>query len=135
MRQEVKFKFVVTMPDSIDEGTVYITTHYNTAIHKCMCGCGNEVVTPLSPNDWHFCYNGESISLSPSIGNWSFECQSHYWIESGQVVWAQSWSKHRIEKNRKADILSRGLKGKYVGKTKWWTSILYRLISFLHIKL
>jgi hypothetical protein len=135
MKQEVKFKFVKSVPDSLDEGTIYITTHYNTAIHKCMCGCGNEVVTPLSPNDWHFCYNGESISLSPSIGNWSFECQSHYWIDSGQVVWAQSWSKHRIEKNRKADILSRELKGKYVGKTKRWKSILYRLISFLHIKL
>ncbi|MFC4855982.1 DUF6527 family protein [Actinophytocola glycyrrhizae] len=24
-------------------------------------------------------FNGETVSLSPSIGNWSFPCRSHYY--------------------------------------------------------
>ncbi|WP_394706442.1 DUF6527 family protein [Draconibacterium orientale] len=134
MRQEVKFKFVKTVPDSLDEGTVYITTHYNTAIHKCMCGCGNEVVTPFSPNDWSLCYDGESISLSPSIGNWSFECQSHYWIESNTVIWDKRWSSHRIERNRNADLRDRKANDNFSRNSKGWLSVLYRLFSFFHIK-
>jgi hypothetical protein len=107
MKKKVKFKFVKVIPDSLDEGTVYITIHYNTAIHKCVCGCGNEVGTPLSSNDWELSYNGESISLYPSIGNWSFECQSHYWIRNSKVVWAEKWSKNQIEENRKKDIVKK----------------------------
>lgn len=26
--------------------------------------------------------------LRPSVGNWSFPCQSHYWIDNGRVRWA-----------------------------------------------
>lgn len=76
---------------------------YGTAIHKCVCGCGNEVVTPFSPTDWELSYNGESVSLSPSIGNWSFECQSHYWIVENKIMHASKWNKYEIEHNRKID--------------------------------
>jgi hypothetical protein len=31
---------------------LYVSLEYATAIHACACGCGNEVVTPLSPNGW-----------------------------------------------------------------------------------
>ena len=61
------------------------------------------MVTPLSPTDWSLTYNGESISLSPSIGNWSFECRSHYWIEKGTCRWAGPWSKEQIEAGRTHD--------------------------------
>lgn len=89
---KISHKFVDNIPDEIDEGTIYISLKYNTAIHKCACGCGKEVVTPFSPVNWSFSYNGKDVSLRPSIGNWSFDCRSHYWIKNGHIQWAGSIS-------------------------------------------
>jgi hypothetical protein len=44
------------------------------------------------------------LSLSDSIGNWSFPCQSHYWIEHSRVHWAGAWSKDMIDVNRADDL-------------------------------
>ena len=68
-----------------------------------MCGCGNKVVTPLSPTDWELSFNGKTVSLSPSIGNWNFECKSHYWIIKNSVKYARKWSSWKIEDGRKHD--------------------------------
>src|SRR5438105_429268 len=89
--------FVESFPTDLEEGRLYISIPYATAAHKCCCGCGNQVVTPLTPTDWSLTYDGESVSLSPSIGNWSFECRSHYWIRRSQVVWARAWSAREIK--------------------------------------
>ena len=99
----LQHKFVEFMPDRIEEGILYISVEYCTAIHKCVCGCGNEVVTPLSPTDWELTFNGESVSLSPSIGNWSFECQSHYWIIKNRIKYSRKWSSEEIESGREMD--------------------------------
>lgn len=80
--------FIVTVPDDLEEGVLYVSMTYATAIHLCACGCREEVVTPISPNDWQLGYDGEDISLTPSIGNWRLPCRSHYWIRSGRVDWA-----------------------------------------------
>lgn len=96
-------RFVEFIPENIDEGILYISVKYCTAIHKCVCGCGNEVVTPLSPTDWEFTFNGETISLSPSIGNWNFECRSHYWIRNNRIVHSRSWSREEVDFGRKND--------------------------------
>ena len=32
-------------------------------------------------------YNGKEISLTPSIGNYEFPCQSHYFIRHNRVEW------------------------------------------------
>jgi len=90
-------RFVEFIPEAVDEGVLYVSMEYATAIHKCCCGCGNEVVTPLSPVDWTLIYDGTAITLHPSIGNWGFACQSHYWIRGDSVIWAGRWSKRRIE--------------------------------------
>lgn len=100
----LKHKFVDKIPDSVEEGVVYVSIPYETVIHKCCCGCGSEVVTPLSPTDWSVTFNGESISLEPSIGNWSFKCRSHYWITENEVIWSTKWSDKRIEEVRKRDF-------------------------------
>jgi hypothetical protein len=101
--ETLEYKFVKSIPEVIENMTLYVSMEYGTAIHKCVCGCGNEVITPFSPTDWEFTYNGEAISLNPSIGNWSFECQSHYWIVENKIIHASKWSKHEIDYNRKAD--------------------------------
>jgi hypothetical protein len=84
-----KYKFVSLIEKEIEEGIIYISIPYNVAIHKCACGCGEKVITPLDPNQWSFIYDGEDISLYPSIGNWSYKCKSHYIIKKGMVLWVK----------------------------------------------
>lgn len=105
MRQKLKLRheFVDCIPDALKECVIYISIPYATAIHKCFCGCGHEVVTPFSPTDWTLIFNGESVSIKPSIGNWSFPCQSHYWITHNQVEWAEQWSRDQIDCGREYD--------------------------------
>jgi hypothetical protein len=76
-------------------------------IHRCCCGCGEKVVTPLSPGEWQLSYNGEDVSLYPSIGNSRFPCGSHYWIKSGKVVWAPKLSLAEAEAARRLDRATR----------------------------
>jgi hypothetical protein len=87
----IQHKFVEFIPDTLEEGILYITLEYATALHKCACGCGNEVVTPLTPKDWKLIFDGKTVSLYPSIGNWRFPCRSHYWIENNQIIDANRW--------------------------------------------
>jgi hypothetical protein len=103
----LKHEFVEFIPDDLQENTVYVSVSFATAVHKCFCGCGNEVVTPLSPTDWQLTYDGQSISLYPSIGNWNFKCRSHYWIERNKVKWARSWTQKEIDSGRAWDTLSK----------------------------
>jgi hypothetical protein len=94
-------QFVETIPKELNNNVLYISLKYNTIIHKCPCGCGEEVVTPLSPYDWKLTYNGESISLYPSIGNWNYKCRSHYWIKNSTVVWSGNMEDEQILLHRK----------------------------------
>lgn len=100
---QLKQCFVEFIPDEIDDATLYISMEYGTVRHKCCCGCGEHVVTPLSPTDWKLTFDGETISLHPSIGNWSFDCRSHYWIRNGRVTWAPQWTQSQIDAGRRAD--------------------------------
>ncbi len=105
MRQEsIAHEFVEFVPERPRQGVLYVSLTYNTAVHTCCCGCGSEVVTPISPVDWSLRYDGESVSLSPSIGNYSFPCRSHYWITKGRVEWAPIPSMRKIEIDREADL-------------------------------
>ena len=112
---KLKYEFVEFIPDDLIEGTVYVSLTYSTAAHKCCCGCGNKVVTPLSPTDWKLIFDGVSISLYPSIGNWSFKCRSHYWIRNNKIIWAPKWSQEEIDEGRAYD---QSAKEKYFDPTK-----------------
>lgn len=102
-RQSLTFEFVDYIPDLIDDGILYIAPRYDATIHRCACGCGNEVSAPLSPTDWTLVFDGKTVSLDPSIGNWSFPCRSHYWIRRNRIIWAPRWSDEMIERNREHD--------------------------------
>jgi hypothetical protein len=98
--QTVKHIFVESVPGELEAGVLYISMDYATTIHSCLCGCGREVVAPLSPTDWKLVFDGESVSLSPSIGSWSFPCESHYWIKRNRVRWSTKMSRQRIDAGR-----------------------------------
>ena len=105
------YEFVEFIPDAIEEGKIYVSIDYATVVHKCACGCGKEVVTPLSPTEWKLVFDGKTVSLDPSIGNWGFPCRSHYWVKNNRALWAEDWSQSRIDANRAHDRLS-GIEGK-----------------------
>lgn len=111
----MQHRFVEIIPDTVEDGVLYISLKYCTAIHKCVCGCGNEVVTPISPTDWKLIFDGKTVSLSPSIGNWNFNCQSHYWIKRNEIVYAREWDKVEIQFGRTND---KKRKEKYYNKEK-----------------
>jgi hypothetical protein len=52
-------------------------------------------------------YDGESISLVPSIGNWNSVCRSHYIIRQGNVIEADSWSDQQVENEHRRDRLAK----------------------------
>ena len=96
-------KYVGNIPEKLDDGIFYICERYHIAAHKCCCGCGQEVITPLTPADWLIKNDNNLITLFPSIGNWSFACQSHYWIKRNKIVWSTRMSKKEIERVRAKD--------------------------------
>jgi hypothetical protein len=102
-RDTLRHEFVEFIPRELEDGVLYVSMVYATAIHSCCYGCGNRVVTPLSPADWKLIFDGRSISLEPSIGNWSFPCQSHYWITKNNVILERRWSKREIPAVRRKD--------------------------------
>lgn len=100
-------EFVDSMPPELQPGVLYISIHFRTTMHLCACGCGNDVVLPLRPSAWSLTYDGESISMSPSVGNWSFACRSHYWIRSGRIDWARDWSNEQVAAGRHQTLVER----------------------------
>jgi hypothetical protein len=101
--QTLKHRFVRNVPRDLDPGVLYISMDYATAVHSCCCGCGDRVVTPFTPTDWRMTFDGESVSLHPSVGNWNQKCRSHYVIQGNRVQEAGAWSASQVEAERRRD--------------------------------
>jgi hypothetical protein len=113
--RQLEHRFVQHIPDSLEPGVLYISMEYGTAAHSCCCGCGEEVVTPFTPTDWKMAFDGETVSLWPSVGNWNLACRSHYVIDHGQVVEAGRWSDKQVLAERRRD---KAAKARYYGTPK-----------------
>lgn len=96
-------RFVDTVPEMLSPGILYVAAEHGVMMHLCACGCGSEVSLPLSPIDWRLTFDGDSISVSPSVGNWSLPCRSHYVIDRSNVRWAGDWAEEQIEEGRSLD--------------------------------
>ena len=103
----LQHRFVDDMPEVLEPGVLYLSMRYATAMHLCCCGCGREVVTPLAPAQWRMAFDGESVSLHPSIGSWALPCRSHYFIRSGQVLEAPPWSEEEVAWGQSRDKRAR----------------------------
>lgn len=107
MTDRFRHEFVDMVPDTLNEGVLYVSLLYLTIAHLCACGCGSEVHLAISPVDWSFSFDGQALSLSPSVGNWSLPCRSHYWIIDGLVGRSSGWSQKRIALARRHDDVIR----------------------------
>ncbi len=96
-------RFVKHIPERLEPGVLYVSIDYASAAHSCCCGCGEEVVTPFTPTDWRMTFDGETISLWPSVGNWNLRCRSHYVIDRGQVLESGPWSDAQVAAERRRD--------------------------------
>lgn len=101
--ERLQHRFVHYIPSQLEPGVLYISMEYATAAHSCCCGCGEEVVTPFTPTDWKMTFDGDTVSLWPSVGSWTLACRSHYIIESGRVLAAPPWSDRQIAFGRMQD--------------------------------
>ena len=104
---KVKHEFVEFIPKEREEGVLYVSIPYATAVHNCFCGCGLKVVTPISPVGWQVTFDGETVTLFPSVGSWNFPCRSHYFIRRDTVVWGEYMSQYEIERGRARDQKAR----------------------------
>lgn len=119
---EIRPQFVESFPRSLEEGVLYISLKFRSACHRCCCGCGTKIITPLRPTEYRLAERGGLASLYPSIGNWDHPCQSHYVIRDNRVLWVEGMSKAEIARGRAVD---EALKSEYFAKTRvcWWRKV------------
>ena len=104
MRDRIlEHRFVESFPDVLEPSVLYVSLEYGSVAHSCCCGCGEEVVTPLTPTDWNITYDGEAVTLHPSVGSWTLPCRSHYVIRRNQVFDAPPWSDEEVAAERCRD--------------------------------
>ena len=100
---EIHPQFVEFVPEELLPRVLYISERFNIALHLCCCGCGEEVVTPLNNAGWEIFRMSGKVSIWPSIGNWDYPCQSHYFIKRNRVVWAEPMAKAAIQRVKQRD--------------------------------
>lgn len=101
--KKYKIEFVDRIPKELKDGILYVCIECKVIIHKCACGCGEKTVTPIDKeNGWTMKYDGQTITLRPSIGNFSMNCKSHYYITDNKVEWLNNYK--QIVNNEKQTI-------------------------------
>lgn len=134
-RQMISHRFVDTMPEELEEGVLYVSIRHRIALHCCFCGCGIEISAPLAPIEWKLIFDGESVSLSPSIGVWGLPCQSHYWIKRNRIHWSGKLSPEKIERIRERERAEHsGLPGEEierVGESPPQRGVITRILDYL----
>lgn len=104
MADQIEPVFVEFIPEVLEAGKLYLSIRFRTASHLCACGCGLKVVTPIKPAKWRFTYDGESVSLSPSVGRWQLPCKSHYCIVKNEIIWARPFSEREMASVQRRDV-------------------------------
>jgi len=83
--------FVKRVPKDLEQGVLYVSEEFGTAIHLCACGsCGQKTVTPfhIAERGWQYTRDAQDkVTLHPSIGNFQMPCRSHYWVRENRVEW------------------------------------------------
>jgi len=103
-RSTLVHEFVDFIPDQLEQGVIYVALEYGAVVHLCCDGCGERVSTPLHPAQWKLIFDGETISLRPSVGSSSLACKSHYSIEQGRVQWYRPLSSQEAATDRDKDL-------------------------------
>lgn len=98
---KIELQYVYYMPQELKPGVLYVSKEFGSAAHLCPCGCGSKIRTPLGPTEWSLKETEGGPSLYPSVGNWQLECQSHYFIRHGEIIWCDTWTPEQIAAGRR----------------------------------
>jgi hypothetical protein len=123
MLYTVRPEYIDSFPKILEDGVLYISKKFRTSCHRCCCGCGTKIVTPIRPTEYRLTERDGLISLHPSIGNWNHPCQSHYVIRDNKVLWAETMLPSDIKRGRARDEAE---KDAYFGVTEesWWRKVI-----------
>lgn len=119
--------YVASFPKVLEDGILYISRPFNTACHRCCCGCGTKIVTPLRPTEYRLTDVGGRASLYPSIGNWNHPCRSHYLIRDGHVTKAGAMERAEIDAGRVYDEAEK--RAYYMQPRQSWLTDLWNWIK------
>lgn len=87
---ELEPVFVEFIDFELEQGKLYISERFGTAIHLCACGwCNEKTVTPFHnpQTGWSMTNIDAKVTLHPSIGNFKMPCNSHYWVRDNKIIW------------------------------------------------
>lgn len=112
-----RYVSVDRLPERLEAGVLYHAAAFGIAAHLCACGCGFEAVTRLAPDRWTLRLSGGLPTLTPSVGNASFPCRSHYFIAGGRVCWAGVYTPEMIATARQHD----NPRAHPLLKAPWWS--------------
>ncbi len=133
MRQVAALRpeFVELMPATIEPAVLYVSMEHRVTKHLCASGCGEVVVLPLHPAQWRLTFDGEHVSLEPSVGNADLACRAHYFITKNEVRWARPLSAKQGQVGRQRDVQAvisvdavRTAKDGASGSRPWWRRLL-----------
>jgi Family of unknown function (DUF6527) len=105
--ENISPQYVDYIPRELEDGMLYISKQFQTASHRCCCGCGTKIVTPLRETEYTLLERNGLVSLLPSIG---------------RVVWASKMTQEQIRRGRAYDD---ALKEAHFTKTElpWWNRV------------
>lgn len=127
----IRPELVRLMPKQLEDGILYVSQEYGTAAHKCACGCGSRIVTPLTDTFWNLTLRDGRATLYPSVGNWDYPCRSHYWIRDNRIEWAPKWTPEEIAEGRAADRKQK--QEHYATHESWFTAFWKRVKAWIRI--
>ena len=122
---------VERLPAVLDNNVVYVSEEFELAALKCACGCGHQVNLLLG--DGHTVNDVQGLAdIWPSIGVWDAPCRSHFWIQSGRVLWAAQWSDAEIH-GAMEQQLSRHLHASKMSKP-WYERLALWLVNLFRFR-
>jgi len=119
-------EFVESFPKALVPGLLYVSPTYATAAHVCPCGCGQRVVTKLSPARWRVIFDGE-VSVRPSIASTGLSCNSHYFITRGTVEWGDKLDDLQVSRGRQRDQEAVEARRVPAGRSSWAARLRQRI--------
>jgi hypothetical protein len=91
------------LPSAVGPYEFFYSERFQMAALSCACGCGHRVMLNLL--DQHSLELDEGRpTVCPSILVADAPCLSHFWIKRGEVVWAEHWSKARVQRVMDAQL-------------------------------
>jgi hypothetical protein len=121
--------YVESFPKTLEDGILYVSRQFSSACHRCCCGCGTKIVTPLRSTEYRLTDVRGQLSLYPSVGNWNHPCRSHYVIRNGKVIRAGAMGEAEIEEGRERDEAEK--RAYYSQPAASWFTYIWNLVKSL----